>query len=278
MKTNIRLLLKTMCCFCILIIPIKLCAPEISLFNFQKMFSSWLLDPKIEISAEDFTYLISILPSVESLTENMDEPIEIVAPLIPKFEQRENTKRILLYNTHQSETYSDGVSVYEITVKFAKMLQDVGIEVVFESSNFLQVAKDEGLAYNQLYTVSRRYINEAFVNYGGFDLVMDIHRDSTTKDVSTLEKNNKKYAKMMFVVGMKSSNAAKVMDLSLAFTDKMQQILPGIMRSPFERQSIYNQDMYERMVLLELGSDTNSSEEVMNSLAILLEFFKEEYQ
>lgn len=241
------------------------------------MISSWLLNPKIEISPEDFTYLISILPSVESLTED-EESIEIVAPLIPQFEHRESTKRIFLYNTHQTETYTDDVSIYEVTVKLAQMLKEAGFEVVFESSNFLEQAQKEGLKYNQLYTISRRYVNEAFVNYGGFDLVIDVHRDSCDRSVSLLRTNEKDYAKMMFVVGMKSSNAAAVMQLSRTLTDKMLQRQSGIMREPFERQSVYNQDMFERMVLLEVGGDQNSSQEALNSLAVFVEMLKEELQ
>ena len=76
---------------------------------------------------------------------------------------------------------------------------------------------------------------------------------------------------MMFVVGMKSSNAAHVMEHSRQLTDKINQVMQGIMRSVFQRQSVYNQDMAKNMVLLELGTDQNSTEEVRHSLRILVE-------
>lgn len=277
MKSTIKLIFKLFCCIGIIFFPLWICQPNLDVFNLQRLISEWLLDPKIEIGPDDFTYLISILPNVDALTED-DQKIEIVAPLIPQFENRESSGRIFLYNTHQTETYNDDVSIYEVTVKFAQMLQDAGFEVVFESSNFLEQAQNEGLKYNQLYEVSRRYINEAFVNYGGFDLVIDVHRDSCDRKVSLFSHKGTDYAKLMFVVGMKSSNANAIMQISKTLTDKMQQSMNGIMREPFERQSVYNQDMFERMVLLEVGGDQNSSSEALHSLALLVELLKEELQ
>ena len=151
------------------------------------------------------------------------------------------------------------------------MLEEEGYYVYFQTGNFLREAEEEGLKYNQLYTISRRHINDTFAEHGGFDLVIDLHRDSAPRSASVFENDGVTYAKMMFVVGMKSSNAAHVMAHSRQLTDKINQVMPGIMRSVFERQSVYNQDMAENMVLLELGTDQNSTEEVRNSLRILVE-------
>ena len=103
---------------------------------------------------------------------------------------------------------------------------------------------------DRLYTISRRHINDTFAEHGGFDLVIDLHRDSAPRSASILESDGVTYAKMMFVVGMKSSNAAHVMEHSRQLTDKINQVMPGIMRSVFERQSVYNQDIdvYKRQV------------------------------
>lgn len=261
----------------LIIAPIYLCRNAIQTMDLESVIYHFLLNPKIEIEPEDLTYLISIVPSVETIQAS--DKIEIAIPLIPNFKERSSTsKRIYLYNTHQSETYNDGVSIYEVTVHFAKILQELGFEVVFESSNFLKEAEKEGLKYNQLYTISRRHINEALVNYGGFDLVIDVHRDSCSRSVSYVSENNVDYAKLMFVVGMKSSNASAIMQHAQALTDKMRVKVSAIMREPFERQSVYNQDMMEKMLLLEVGGDHNSSLEAINSLTVFAQVLKEEMQ
>ena len=63
------------------------------------------------------------------------------------------------------------------------MLEEEGYYVYFRTGNFLREAEEEGLKYNQLYTISRRHINDTFAEHGGFDLVIDLHRDSAPRSV-----------------------------------------------------------------------------------------------
>ncbi|MBP3399433.1 MAG: stage II sporulation protein P [Erysipelotrichaceae bacterium] len=186
-------------------------------------------------------------------------------------------RKIYLYNTHQSEEYIDGITIFEVTYQFAKMLKEAGFEVIFETADFLSEMKRLNLKYNQLYSVSRSYLNGAFVQYGSFDLVIDVHRDSAKRSVSIVDADGITYGRLMFVIGNKSKNAESVSVLSHRLTDKMNQRLSGIMREPFIRQSVYNQDMCENMLLLEVGSDQNTSAEVLLSLEILVKMLKEEW-
>lgn len=274
---KLRFVFKLFLSFLLIIAPLMICRKAFREINVESLIYHFLLDPKIEFEPEDLTYLISIVPNVETIQAS--DKIEIAVPLIPNFKERSAAgKRIYLYNTHQSETYNDGVSIYEVTIRFAQILKEFGFEVVFESSNFLKEADQEGLKYNQLYTISRRHINDALVNYGGFDLVIDVHRDSCSRTVSYSQENNQDYAKLMFVVGMKSENADIIMQHAKALTDKMRSKVSSIMREPFERQSVYNQDMMEKMLLLEVGGDQNSSLEALNSLAVFAQVLKEEMQ
>ena len=184
--------------------------------------------------------------------------------------------RIYLYNTHQSEEYIDGMTIKEVTNIFAQMLRSEGFEVVFETADFLEQLHLLNKQYNQLYTISRVYLQEALIYHGPFDLIVDVHRDSTSRSVSVIEQDGVEYARLMFVVGEKSANAAGVRQLSQTYTDKMNQAFPGIMREPFSRQSQYNQDVSDNMLLLEVGSDQNTSSEALRSLRILVDVLKRE--
>ncbi len=274
---SFKLLLKFLLSLGILFLPFYMLKPNFDILNIQSNLSHWLLNPEIEIHPNELTYLISALPHIE-FTIDEESSVEIVAPLIPNFENRDSTKRIYLYNTHQTELYSDGVSIYEVTIEFAQMLEKKGFEVVFESNNFITQMYNEGKEYHQLYDISRQYINEAFVNYGGFDLVIDVHRDACTREVSLLSVDGVDYARLMFVVGMNSPNAGNIWNLSTTYSDKMQHQLSGIMRETFKRESVYNQDMFSEMLLLEVGGDQNSSTEALRSLELFSTFLKEEYQ
>ena len=184
--------------------------------------------------------------------------------------------KIYLYNTHQSEEYIDGVTVFEVTSLFAQMLRSEGFEVVFETSDFLEELSSQNKKYNQLYTISKSYLEEALVQHGTFDLIIDVHRDSAPRSVSVIEHEGVEYARLMFVIGEKSENAAKVRAMSQTYSDKMNQALAGIMREPFTRQSEYNQGVADHILLLEVGSDQNTSSEALRSLKVLADLLKQE--
>ena len=230
-------------------------------------------DHLIETDEVSLDQLQSALTSyrIQEITQDWETYQTINVPEIT-----ENRKKIYLYNTHQSEEYIDGVTIFEVTYQFAKMMSDAGFEVVFETADFLAELNRQNKQYNQLYTISRLYLNEALVKYGEFDLIIDVHRDSAKRSVSVVTKENVDYGRLMFVIGNKSSNAEAVSAHSHSLTDKMNQMLDGIMREPFIRQSVYNQDMADNMLLLEVGSNQNTSSEVLRSLEILVELFKKE--
>lgn len=184
--------------------------------------------------------------------------------------------RIYLYNTHQSEEYIDGITIFEVTEILAQLLESAGFEVVFERADFLEELQKQNKKYNQLYSISRMHLQEALIHDGPFDLIIDVHRDSASRIVSVLDHEGVSYARLMFVIGEKSINANHVRTASISFSDKMNQRLSGIMREPFSRQSEYNQGVADNMLLLEVGSDQNTSSEAIRSLRVLVEMLKEE--
>ena len=205
------------------------------------------------------------------------KPQEILLPVEGQIDEvQKDPFKIYLYNTHQSEEYIDGVTVFEVTSLFAQMLRSEGFEVVFETGDFLEELSAQNKKYNQLYTISKSYLQDALLQHGPFDLIIDVHRDSASRSVSVVEYGGVEYARLMFVIGEKSENAAKVRAMSQTYSDKMNQVLSGIMREPFTRQSEYNQGVAEKMLLLEVGSDQNTSSEALRSLKILVEFLKRE--
>ncbi len=239
-----------------------------------KQLLAKLLNPTLEMNQESLKKQLAIAPPISLLSDEEKEEIKVAVPFVPVLKDTRK-QTIYIYSTHQYEEYADGGNVWEIAYVLAKKLEEAGFYVVVEGNDFLLDAQKKGYNYNQLYLISRQFIQEAFVNYGGFDLTIDLHRDAASKSAVTFtDENGKSYAKMMFVVGMNSENASAVMNHSISLTDKINAVKPGIMRSVFERQAVYNQDMDPNMVLLELGADTNTLEEVLNSLDVLTEALK----
>ena len=190
--------------------------------------------------------------------------------------------QVLVFHTHASESYTPDAA-FPYTPTETERTTDTRYNVVRVGDELCTALEKRGIetlhlrslfdtpTYAGSYDRSLAAIEQALEENPSVKVVIDLHRDSAPRSASILESDGVTYAKMMFVVGMKSSNAAHVMEHSRQLTDKINQVMPGIMRSVFQRQSVYNQDMAKNMVLLELGTDQNSTEEVRNSLRILVE-------
>lgn len=203
---------------------------------------------------------------VETTAEN---PASV--PQIPdKKNVAENAKKkIYIYNSHQMEAYKDGKTVMDAGAVLGKALQDKGYKVVLETNDFPAYLKAHGMNYNQSYVASYKFINEAMANYGGFDLCIDLHRDSIPRSASFVDANGKRYATAMMVIGGLGKNAKSVTKLSLTLTDIMNSLVHGIMKAPMTNQGYYNQEVHENMVLIEIGGDVNPFDEICNTAKVL---------
>lgn len=177
-------------------------------------------------------------------------------------------KTIYIYNTHQGEKYKQE-SVIEGSQYLMKLLESKGYEVVYETNDFEKYKKEYGISYNQSYTVSKMYTQQAIKKHGNFDLYIDYHRDSVKKSLSTTTYNNKSYAKLMFVVGKSSSHYPDTRNEAKKMSDALNKKIPGISRGVYEKQSHYNQSIDKNMFLIEVGANENTYTEVKNSLVIL---------
>lgn len=175
-------------------------------------------------------------------------------------------KKIYIYNTHQGEQYTGGKSVMDAAVILGKKLEERGFKVILETNDFRKYLSQHSLDYNKSYVASYNYLNDALVNYGGFDLCIDLHRDSIPRSVSFLESDGKLYAKGMMVVGGLGKNAKSATATSKTLTDIINKKKNGIMKSVMTRQSYYNQEVHKNILLMELGADVNTFEEVKNTI------------
>lgn len=228
------------------------------------------------IKEEDFEY--ETPKEQQQVADANSDPKEETPPVAetpkkeePNVTQSTSGKKIYIYNTHQSEEYEGGQTVMDAGALLTSQLQERGYTVVLETNDFHAYGNANGLDYNDSYTISRKYINDAFVNYGGFDLVIDLHRDAVPHDAITYSEESTSYAKMMMVVGGLSVNADTVTANSSTLSDNINAQKNGIMRSMMIREAYYNQQMNPNMVLIELGANTSTFDEVKNSIPLLAE-------
>lgn len=229
------------------------------------------IDPSISIKDE-----LNVMSPHKNVKEKKEDVIKVETtqenPVVvptPKTTKSKTQKTVYIYDTHQKEEYADGKGVIDAAADLGKHLEKKGIKVVLETHSFQSYMDAHGMDYNQSYFVSNKYLQDAFVNYGGFDLCIDLHRDSVPRSAAVLEANGKTYAKAMMVVGSLATYHDSSAKISSTLTDIMNKKVNGIMKGVMTREAYYNQQVAKGIVLIEVGAEVNSFEEISNTTEVL---------
>lgn len=205
--------------------------------------------------------------SIINASEQTEET-PVATPTITK------DKKIHIYNTHQSEEYAD-YNVIEGANYLKDCLNNLGYQCDVEGNNFEQYKSVNNIAYNQSYSVSKMYLEQSLQSNGPYDLIIDFHRDSIDKNLSTLEHEGTAYVKVMFVVGESSGKFESVNQISEELSNRMNAIVPEISRGVYVKQSHYNQGISDNMILIEVGAHQNTKEEVTHTVDLLSKVINE---
>lgn len=66
-----------------------------------------------------------------------------------------------------------------------------------------------------------------------------------------------------------TDNSYEITKTASTLYDSCNALVGGIMKNTMTREAYYNQDMSDKMLLIEVGSDNNTFDEVKNSVDIL---------
>lgn len=189
---------------------------------------------------------------------------------------------IYLYNTHQLENYSnENLEIYGITpnVQMAsyvlrEKLNSLGLPTIVEEANMSDILDKNGWDYSYSYQASRQLIVEKINNYKSLKYVIDIHRDSISKNLSTTTINNKNYAKVLFVIGLDHNNWQPNYNFANDLNNLINQNYNGLSRGILKKtgpnvNGVYNQDISNNSILIEVGGVDNTIEEVYNTMEAL---------
>ena len=193
-----------------------------------------------------------------------------------------NNPRVYIYNSHQLEAYSStNFEEYNITPNvmmasyiLKEKLNKLGISTIVETSSITDFLSTNGWDYASSYNASRFYLLDTINKYPSLELMIDLHRDSINRNLSTVTINGKDYAKVLFVVGLEHDNYEANLNLASKFNEIIKSKYPGLSRGIIKKSGygvngIYNQDVSENVILIECGGQENSIEEVMNTIEAL---------
>lgn len=236
----------------------------------MRLRNTFLILLKLVVIVGLIVYLPSKVssPSKAQVINAIDNSNQVTASYQNMESKVVKDKKIHIYNTHQGEEY-DGYNVVLGANYLKDCLSSQGYQCDVESNDFEGYKAVHNIAYNKSYSVSKMYLEQSIQSNGGYDLIIDFHRDSISKELSTINHNGKSYAKIMFVVGKSSGKFDAVNQLSQQLSDIANTIVPKISRGVYVKQSHYNQGTSDNMVLIEVGAQSNTKEEIQATVEVI---------
>lgn len=187
--------------------------------------------------------------------------------------------RVYIYSTHQHEEYAGvGLAKYDINpgvIMASYIMQDrlnnFGISTIVETRDVAKYKKE--INSNYTYDATRHFLKTTLEENPDLDLIIDLHRDALSKDLSTTTINGKKYAKILFVM---NPNYKDNINLVKRINSYINKNYPGLSRGIYDKyRDTFNQDLNKNALLLEVGGQHNTIDEVINTIDALVLAIKE---
>lgn len=161
-------------------------------------------------------------------------------------------------------------------------LEKYGINTIHNTSNVAKALSDKGWDYRNSYTLTHEYVDTASTN-PNVEYYIDIHRDSARKENTTTTINGKSYARLYFVVGKAHVNYEKNLSFAKKIHEKLEKRYPGLskgiyLKTKAEGNGVYNQDISNKSLLIEVGGIDNNKKELANTVAAFANVFKKIYE
>src|SRR5699024_2495600 len=203
---------------------------------------------------------------------------------------------VFIYNSHNRESFlphlpdvddpdlahHKEVNITKVSERLAKSLRAEGIGTYVDETDHMEILNEKGWTYGRSYEASRPVVREAFASNGDLQYAFDLHRDTPSKDKTTVDINGKSYAKVMIVIGAEHNKYEKNLRLANEIHDLLEKKYPGITRSVNAKQGagangIFNQDVSENALLFEMGGVENNLDELYRTADALADVFSEFY-
>ncbi|WP_102691272.1 stage II sporulation protein P [Rummeliibacillus pycnus] len=210
-------------------------------------------------------------------------------------QKNSNSFKTLLYFTHSHEAYApmlkkrqqaitvynDSTNVQSLGDLFVNHFKQNHIDADVLNVDTMKVMKQQKMAFYQAYDAVRPYVKKQ-IDKEGYDLIMDIHRDSAGRKTTTTTYKGMSYARMALVIGGKNKQYQANEAYAEQLSKKLNSLVPGISRGVMKKtgegvNGIYNQDLSKQIILIELGGIDNNEEELNRSIAILARAIEEAF-
>lgn len=204
------------------------------------------------------------------------------APLTFSVRKNDDAPQVLIYHTHTSEGYLDETVDYFYESYYSRT-QNEAFNVVAVGNSIARVLQNRGIktlhdktvhdsTYNGAYDRSAQTAREDMRQEPGIKVVLDIHRDALgteeCKVKPVFEHDGKQAAQIMILAGCDPDNERGFTNwqnnlrFALKLQSKAEELYPGMTRPLSFDYFAYNEYLCDGSLLIEVGSDANSIDEV----------------
>src|SRR5699024_836522 len=286
---------------------------DFSFFTLLYSMENHAFDLVYPLEQPDKFYLDGLLKMVTSIRfqdasrpplENILEDREAVDAEEEQKDEEEKTPEqttdgrevVFLYNSHNRESflphlpdetdtdhaYHEEVNITKISDHLKENLEKNGIGTMVDDTDIMQILNDKGWKYGKSYDASRPVVETALDENDDLQYVVDVHRDSLPRDKTTKEIDDTNYATILFVIGAEHKNFEKNLELATALHKKIEKTYPGLSKGVIQKEGansngVYNQDMSDNAILIEVGGFENYLEEMYRTADVFSEVFTEYY-
>lgn len=228
----------------------------------------------------DYEALVSNFYAVDNSTMLQEDYLDLDALLYQDISVNKESDgpQILIYHTHAHEAFEDSVEGEEETTivgagaKLAMLLEEkYGFWVLHHKGVYDEEREDA-------YANALPAIEKILEDNPTIEVVIDLHRDGMSGERKlVMDLQGKPTARFMFFNGLsytKSGGAISYLENpyiqeNLAFSFQAQvaanQYYPGIARKVYLKAYRYNMHLKPKTMLIELGAQNNTVEEIMNA-------------
>ncbi|MDP2873091.1 MAG: stage II sporulation protein P [Bacillota bacterium] len=125
------------------------------------------------------------------------------------------------------------------------------------------------------YVESANTVERLMAQYPTIKVLLDLHRDSPRRAVTTATVEGRSVARILLLVGSNSTLAHPNWRANLVFANRLHQVMerlyPGLSRGVLVKESRYNQHYLPHAMLVEVGGVDNSLDEVLASARLFAE-------
>lgn len=187
--------------------------------------------------------------------------------------------QILIYHTHSQEAFADSVpgdastTIVGAGERLSELLREYGYNVIHHTGEYDVENRDYAYSY------AGPAIEKLLEENPSIEVIIDLHRDGVAEDTRLVtEVDGVKMAQFMFFNGLSRLNMTGDIDylenpyieenLALSFQLQLaaREYYPGLARRIYLKGYRYNMHYRPKSILLELGAQTNTVEEIMNAL------------